>query len=218
MTAFELLGLGFVLGLRHAVDPDHLAAVGTIVSREQSLRGALRVGALWGLGHTATVPVVGGALVAFGVSLPPRLGLSLELVVALMLIALGAAGLRSAKPPPHHPPARLRDGGLRSLVVGLVHGLAGSTAMALLVASTVESAAAGIAYLGVLSLGTLAGMVALSVSFAAPLRASSRKWRAVPAAVARLAGAASVCLGLFLVYEVAVVGRLFGAAPVWSPR
>src|SRR3954454_23226611 len=89
----SVLVLGFVLGMRHATDPDHVVAVTTIVSDQPSLARASASGALWGIGHSITIILVGGALVAFRLAIPPRLGLAMEFMVALMLIALGALNL-----------------------------------------------------------------------------------------------------------------------------
>ncbi len=96
MTLLAILALGFFLGMRHATDSDHVLAVTAIVSRARSARAALWVGGLWGLGHTATILTVGGAIVLFGWVIPARLGLSLEMSVAVMLIALGAMNLSGA--------------------------------------------------------------------------------------------------------------------------
>jgi high-affinity nickel permease len=100
---------GFLIGLRHATDADHVAAVGAIVARERTVRGAALVGAAWGLGHTLTLLALGGAIVVFGLSVPPRVALALELCVGLMLIGLGAWNLAVRKRPrPSSPrsPAR----------------------------------------------------------------------------------------------------------------
>src|SRR5215472_176688 len=85
--------VGFVLGMRHATDPDHVIAVSTIVSRQRSIQGAARVGALWGLGHTLTILAVGACIILFNVIIPPRLGLALELAVGMMLVLLGVLNL-----------------------------------------------------------------------------------------------------------------------------
>src|SRR6185295_9295574 len=152
MTLFAILALGFFLGMRHATDSDHVIAVTTIVSRAKSARAALWIGALWGLGHSATILTVGGAIVLFGWVIPPRLGLSMEMSVAVMLIVLGAINLSGAltrinqiahrhhgeldeSPVPH---VHVR-GPLRPLIIGVVHGLAGSAAVALLVLATIKS-------------------------------------------------------------------------------
>src|SRR5690349_21542928 len=93
-TLPPLLALGFFLGMRHATEPDHVVAVTAIMTRERSVRAAASLGALWGLGHSATVLVFGGAMVIFGLGLPPRVGLALELAVGLMLLLLGMVNLR----------------------------------------------------------------------------------------------------------------------------
>ncbi|HKE12315.1 MAG TPA: high-affinity nickel-transport family protein, partial [Myxococcota bacterium] len=89
--------LGFLLGLRHASDPDHVVAISTIVARHRSVWAASRVGVAWGLGHSLTIVAVGGALVALGLALPPRVGLGLELLVGIVLVALGVSNLWSAR-------------------------------------------------------------------------------------------------------------------------
>src|SRR5262245_16344070 len=139
MSVWAVLGLGFMLGLRHATDADHVVAVSTIVSRSKTLRSAVLVGALWGLGHTLTILLVGGAIVVFHVVVPPVLETLLEVCVATMLIVLGGLNLvgalarrdiragdgQSLRPQPESAPS------LRPLFVGIVHGLAGSAAIAL---------------------------------------------------------------------------------------
>jgi high-affinity nickel permease len=89
IAVLSLTLLGFFLGMRHATDPDHVIAVSTIVTRQPTVRGALLIGSLWGVGHTVTIVAVGGAIVLFTIVIPPRLGLSMEMAVALMLIVLG---------------------------------------------------------------------------------------------------------------------------------
>ena len=116
--------LGLLLGMRHALDADHVVAVTTIVSRERSLLRAARIGIWWGIGHSTTIFLVGGSIILFRLTVPPRVGLAFEFVVALMLIALGVLNLWRARDDaaaaaPTMPP----------LVVGLVHGLAGSAAV-----------------------------------------------------------------------------------------
>src|SRR5271155_5348519 len=93
ITLLSIIVLGFFLGMRHATDPDHVIAVTTIVSRQRSMTHAALIGALWGVGHTITIFLVGSAIILFGVVIPPRLGLSMELSVGLMLILLGVLNL-----------------------------------------------------------------------------------------------------------------------------
>src|ERR1700688_2081426 len=93
VTLLSIIALGFFLGMRHATDPDHVIAVTTIVSRQRSIRNAALMGVLWGLGHTITILAVGSAIILFGIVIPPRLGLTMELSVGLMLILLGVLNL-----------------------------------------------------------------------------------------------------------------------------
>src|SRR5512132_4310852 len=111
-----------MLGMRHASDPDHIVAVTTSVTRERSLLKAAGIGAVWGLGHTITLLLVGGAIIAFKVGFNARLGLSMELCVAIMLIVLGALNLFDVRTKSGSPASS------RPFLVGVVHGLAGSAA------------------------------------------------------------------------------------------
>jgi high-affinity nickel-transport protein len=217
-----LLALGFLLGLKHATDADHVVAVSTIVSRERSLRGAAFVGAMWGVGHTVTVALVGGAIVLLGLVVPPRVGLSFELAVALMLVALGAFNLFALRRRAHahmhddRSPAVKRSLA-RSLVVGVVHGLAGSAALALLVLASIRDVSQGVAYLAVFGLGTIAGMALLTTVVALPVALASDRFARWRRGIVCLAGAASVAFGLILFVRIGFVDGLFTAAPRWTP-
>jgi high-affinity nickel permease len=231
MTLFSILALGFFLGMRHATDSDHVIAVTTIVSRARSARAALWVGALWGLGHTATILTVGGSIVLFGWVIPPRLGLSMEMSVAIMLIVLGAMNLSGAlsriKQVAHghahenadeadsHPQAR---GAWRPLAIGVVHGLAGSAAVALLVLTTIKSAGMALVYLAIFGAGTLAGMMLLTLAMALPISAFSRRFDNVEQLMARVTGLVSIAFGLFLAYRIGVADGLLFGVPRWSPH
>src|ERR1043165_8975802 len=98
ISLLSIVSLGFFLGMRHAMDADHVIAVTTIVSRERAVRSAALIGAVWGFGHTLTVMIVGGAIILFGVVIPPRFGLEMEFSVGLMLILLGAWNLSAFHP------------------------------------------------------------------------------------------------------------------------
>lgn len=204
--------LGALLGLRHATDADHVVAVTAIVARERSLGRAAAVGALWGVGHTLTLLLVGGAIVAFRLVIPPRIGLGLEFGVALMLIGLGYANLRAR---PEEPRERAA---VRPLLVGTVHGLAGSAAVALLVLATIRGTLPALAYLLVFGVGTILGMVLTTVILAAPaLYAGSRVTR-LQSGIRIAAGALSIGFGLLLAHELIVDGGLFSATPTWDPH
>ncbi len=210
--AITAIALGALLGLRHATDADHVVAVTAIVAREQRLSRAAWVGALWGIGHTLTLLVVGGAIVAFRLVIPPRVGLGLEFGVALMLILLGFANLRATEGAPVDRPA------VRPFLVGLVHGLAGSAAVALLVLATIRTTAAALAYLLVFGLGTVLGMVMVTVLFAAPAMYAGARVSRLQTGIRFAAGALSIAFGLLLARELIVDGGLFSAAPVWEPH
>lgn len=211
-----VLALGFLLGIRHATDSDHVMAVTTIVAREPSARRAAGVGVLWGLGHTATLLLVGGLLVGFRVALPMRLGLGLELAVAVMLVLLGMSNLfahRHALETPDH--ART---GLRPLWVGLVHGLAGSAAISLLVLETIDDARWAFVYLALFGIGTIAGMALLTTLISMPVAFAARRVSDVHRHAPRVAGLASIAFGALLAYRIGFVDGLFtGAVRTLSP-
>jgi high-affinity nickel-transport protein len=218
LTLLPLVALGFFLGVRHATDPDHVVAVGTIVSAERRARSAAMIGVLWGIGHTVTMLLAGGAIVGFGLVVPPRVGLTVELSVALMLIVLGALGIAGAgRPVSARPLDRLdrRLGGLglshavRPLVVGAVHGVAGSAAVGLLVVATIGDPLRSLIYLLVFGLGTVAGMMVITTAIALPFVYTARRLLGVNRSLAVATGVLSVGLGLFLVYQIGFVDGLF---------
>jgi high-affinity nickel-transport protein len=204
--------LGALLGLRHATDADHVVAVTAIVARERSLWRAAKVGALWGLGHTLTLVLVGGAIIAFRLVIPPRVGLGLEFGVALMLIGLGYSNLRRPRGEAAERAA------IRPVLVGTVHGLAGSAAVALLVLATIRETAPALGYLLVFGLGTILGMVIVTVLLAAPALYAGARLGRLHGGIRYAAGALSIVFGLLLARELVVDGGLFSAAPVWEPH
>lgn len=239
LSLFSILALGFLLGMRHALDPDHVVAVTTIVSRERTLRAAAPIGAVWGAGHTATLLVVGGAIVLFGVVIPPRLGLTLELAVGVMLILLGGLSLSTLARPgakhlhphdgahvaAHGALARLDDRlarlrayrAVRPLVIGVVHGLAGSAAAALLVLGTIRDPAWAMGYLAVFGVGTIAGMLLVTTALAMPFAYAAHRFERLHRALGLGAGLLSIGFGSFLVYRIGFVDGLFTSHPRWIP-
>lgn len=258
--------LGFFLGMRHATDADHVIAVTTIVARQRSTRSAALIGAAWGVGHTLTILVVGGGIILFSWVIPPRVGLSMEFSVGLMLIILGlmnltgvlqwmsdrasdeATGLAHSHPHRHgdyvhshqhsHDPERhphradqtpvawldthLERSGLyqlvRPLVVGVVHGLAGSAAVALLVLTTIRNPQWSIVYLLVFGLGTVAGMMLLTQLIAIPFAISSRRSLQFNRRLRIASGLLSLAFGCFLAYQTGIASGLFSGNPQWTPR
>ena len=169
LSSLSVLALGFILGMRHATDVDHVVAVTTIVSQQRSVSRAARVGALWGAGHTATIVLVGGGILVFRLAVPPRLGLAMEFAVAVMLVLLGVRALRETRT----GQSAAAWSPVRPLLVGFVHGMAGSAFVAMLVLTAIDNPLIGITYLLVFGVGTIAGdRGAVSV------RRRTAEWRA----------------------------------------
>jgi hypothetical protein len=230
MPLLELVtssGLGSLLGMRHALEPDHLAAVSTLVTGERSSAKAAWLGACWGLGHTLTLVTTGAVLVVLRAELPAAASDAFEFAVALMLVGLGLraiyyAARQGADGPAHlhhhgrlihvHPgaPAHVHVGrwtlARRPLLVGAVHGLAGSGALTALVLATLPSTAARLAYMVLFGLGSTIGMAALSGVLGWPLRRMA-KHRQLARAVSLVVGCISTVIGVLWGYP--LVGRLF---------
>jgi hypothetical protein len=262
LNVVSFLFLGFFLGMRHATDADHVVAIATIVSRERSVLGSALIGAAWGVGHTVTVMAVGAAIIVFGVVIPPRLGMSMEFAVGIMLVLLGVltlTGMARAsvheldvhdhlhahgdylhRHPHSHgsgahghaeeqtPLARLDRSGLgrialydwlRPFVVGLVHGLAGSAAVALMILSIINEPVAALGYLLLFGLGTIVGMMLITLVLSAPFTFTAVNlpkfnWRLRVAS-----GLVSFSFGAVLIYGIGFAeGGLFTDAPIWEPH
>ena len=216
--------LGLFLGMRHSTDADHVVAVSTIVSRQKSIRSSAVIGLLWGLGHTLTIFLVGSAIIIFGVVIPPRLGLSMEFCVALMLILLGVLNLTGVMRSitERFTPKSVGKLGLfqtvRPFAVGLIHGLAGSAAVALLVLSTIKSPLWSTAYLLVFGFGTMLGMMLMTAAISMPLVYAGKKFFKINRRLTALSGVASMAFGIFLVYQIGFVDGLFTSQVHWIPR
>lgn len=265
MTALlTVCALGFVLGMRHATDPDHVVAVTALVARHRRVRDAALIGAVWGLGHTLTILAVGGAILLFEWVIPPRVGLSMEFSVALMLVVLGLMNLwgvlRQVRgvagapehahvhahihgdyvhthPHSHAPERHPHDPGatpleridrwlggiqayrfLRPLVVGVVHGLAGSAAVVLLVMATIGRSSWSILYLLVFGIGTVVGMMLVTAAIGVPFASAGMERTALRHGLRVAAGVLSLAFGLFLAWQVGVVDGLFTSSPTWDPH
>jgi len=191
-----------------------------------ALHTAAWIGVWWGVGHTITIVLVGSAIVLFNWIIEPRLGLAMEFGVSVMLVVLGVGNLRARR---RRKTTRRGTGEAATphihmhhigspLFIGVVHGLAGSAALALLVMTTIPDPAWAIVYLLVFGVGTIAGMSMITMAIAVPF-ASFGKRSARKHALVRLAtGIASVALGLVLAYRIAVIDGLFAAVPNWPPN
>jgi hypothetical protein len=201
-----------MLGMRHATDPDHIVAVTTIVSRERSVVKAAGIGALWGAGHTITLLLVGGAIVAFKIVLDARVGLSMELCVAIMLIVLGVLNLFDIRTKPG------RTSASRPFLVGVVHGLAGSAAAALLIVPLMDDPRWAALYLVTFGLGTIVGMSIVTISIAAPSLLAAAHIPSLQRSVRLASGAVSLVFGLYLAQKIGFTEGLFTSEPSWTPR
>jgi high-affinity nickel-transport protein len=166
-----VLGVGFLLGLKHATDPDHIVAVTTFIGREKRLARGCAIGFFWGLGHTLALSFIGLGVVVLKIPMSQWLAERLELGVALMLIVLGARLIATvhAKWHEHHHDFEWTRLGLRPLLVGIVHGTAGSAALTLLVLSTISSTVDALLYILIFGVGSMVGMVLISLLLAIPM-------------------------------------------------
>ena len=246
LATLTIVVIGFALGMRHATDPDHVVAVTTIVSKQRNIRQAALIGILWGLGHTLTIFAVGAAIILFQVGIPARLGLAMELSVGLMLVLLGALSITGVLQrlatrfgSPHtavqvdakiaeSQGAAAESGGspeslgrfqiFRPLLVGIVHGLAGSAAIAILVLTTIGNPYAAIAYLLVFGAGTMAGMMLISAAIALPFAYTGKRLAGWNRGMGIFSGLVSLAFGVFLTYHIGFVDGLFTNHPHWTPR
>ncbi len=146
--------LGLLVGLRHAFEPDHLTAISTLVHEARGPKHGIRLGMMWGLGHTISLFVVGSVLVILGAAVPPKLAVAFELAVAVMLLVLGARSIIARDHDHPHP----HRSGVRPVLVGLVHGLAGSGALTALVFAQLPTVEARLIYIAVFGVGSILGM------------------------------------------------------------
>ena len=228
--------LGLTLGLKHALEADHLAAVAALTTRVKTLRGAAGLGASWGLGHTTILVAVGAVLMLGGLVIPQWLATLLEMAVGVMLVVLGADVLRrffknrvhfhlhrhndgqvhlhahSHKEQPghtHHDHTHASGLSLRAFLVGLMHGMAGSAALIILTLSTLNSLREGLIYLGLFGVGSLVGMALLSVMIAIPLKYSALYLSRFNDLINGLLGTATIFIGLVVLFRTGFSGMLF---------
>ncbi len=198
MTA-SLWFFGLLVGMRHALEPDHLAAVSTMVVRQRRAASGAVLGGLWGIGHTLSLLVVATLLALAGGAMPPRLATVFELVVAFMLIWLGVRSMKSGARNHAHLNERPEDGGWgfarRSLLIGSIHGLAGSGALTALVASRLPSTPDRLFYVALFGLGSVMGMAALSGVAGWPLSRLGRSPKVVRV-LTTATGLVAFCLGV----------------------
>ena len=227
------LAVGFILGLRHALDPDHIVAVSTVVSECKSLRRSSLVGTFWGLGHTLSLFVVGCAVIALKLNISERVALLMEFAVAVMLVGLGANALvkavRGWRVHAHkhehdgnrhvhlhlhrpgeadvHKHRHILGSGVRPFLVGMVHGLAGSAGLVLLALATIPSAVVGMIYIVLFGLGSVGGMIVMSSLISLPFLLVGRRLNVFAKLLQISVGVISIGFGVYLMWQ---YGELFG--------
>jgi len=222
LSTSSVLLIGFLLGLQHAVEADHLAAVSTIVSEKKSLFSASIVGGLWGLGHTISLFAVGVVVIFLKLQISEIAETRLEAVVGVMLIILGLNALRKLfssekihvhthehgtrehihihthgdEPQPFH-----HRFSVRSVLIGMVHGLVGSAALMLLVVPTIASPYLALAYILIFGIGSIGGMMAMSFLIGLPMYFTAKRFGIVNRGIRFCAGVFSLVLGGVMIYE-----------------
>jgi ABC-type nickel/cobalt efflux system permease component RcnA len=240
LSAFALLGLGLLFGLKHATEADHIVAVSTIVSEQRSLLRSSLVGALWGVGHSMALIFVGIIVLALRVAIPESVANWMEFGVALMIVALGVSALLAAlrrrsdvhlhqhthdgvshvhihfhEPKTEHTGAATAHShavsriGFKPLLVGAMHGLAGSAALTLLVLTQINSTALGLLYLAVFGVGSICGMLLMSGLIGLPFALSARRFNGVHYGLQMIAGALSIIFGLWYAYRTGIASGLW---------
>lgn len=234
-----LLSLGFLIGMRHAMETDHLAAVASLATRSRSVSDTIRQGAVWGMGHTITLFAFGSLVLLLDAVVPEVLAQSLEFLVGLMLLGLGTDVLRrllrdrihfhvhrhadgrlhyhahshageSGHPAVHrHGHGKSHDFPLRALFVGVMHGMAGSAPLILLTLQAVHSPLAGMVYIALFGIGSIAGMAAMSVIIAIPLRYSASGLTWLHSGLQAVIGVITLVVGGVMVYDIGITGSLF---------
>jgi ABC-type nickel/cobalt efflux system permease component RcnA len=226
---FGVLGLGFLLGMQHALEADHIAAVSSIAARRTDVRDIVKHGLTWGLGHTLTLFVFAGAAILLGQAIPDHLARPLEAAVGLMLIGLGAhvlwrlwrdrvhfhahdhgdgtthihAHSHANETVPHRSSAHLHAHGFRwrSLLVGLMHGMAGSAALLVLAISQAANPAYGMLYVLLFGIGSMLGMGALSMVIAVPLAVSAQWLTSANRGLQGGVGVITIGIGAMTIYS-----------------
>jgi sulfite exporter TauE/SafE len=223
LSTFSVLVIGFVLGLQHATEADHLAAVSTIVSEKKNLFTASLVGGLWGIGHTISLFAVGLLVILLKVEISRSLEAKLEACVGAMLVLLGINALRklfmASKVHVHshehdgHKHVHIHTHGAgskeeshhrlspRSIFIGMVHGLAGSAALMLLVVPTIPSQSVALLYILIFGVGSIGGMMAMSFLIGLPFHFTAGRFDILNRGIRLIAGVFSLGLGASIIYE-----------------
>lgn len=228
MTNFSILFFGFLLGMRHATEADHLTAIFTLITQRGSLSQGLKLGVAWGAGHTLTLALLGGTVLVLGKTIPANFAQSLEVIVGVMLLLLGSDVLRrlykdeaslnnylcrpkhiqlrmiaSSKKLNNNAPLSLHSKKIpaRALLIGMVHGLAGSSALILISLEQASTVSAGLIYIVIFGMGSILGMGILSLAIAFPAYVTATRWNYAYRNFSIAAGLTSAFMGVNIIYQ-----------------
>lgn len=211
--------LSFVLGIEHAFDADHVVAMSTILSNNKSLRKSSVLGVMWGIGHATTLFLAGLVVLALKIAIPSRIALLFEIVVGIMLVILGVLTLRKAlskrihlHPHKHeeqvhihyhsHKSTKSHNHAHKSLLVGMLHGLAGSAALMLLILSAMDSIIQGLAFILVFGIASVLGMLTMSTVIGLPLAFTTTHYEKIDKKIKGIIGLVSIGLGVSIVWKI----------------
>lgn len=235
LELFTIFGIGFLLGLRHTFDPDHIVAVSTIASRTGNIFKAATSGIFWGIGHTLTLFIVGVILIGLKATVPETVALSMELLVGIMLVILGWTTFQSfrrkkghihihehkdgerhvhfhshTETDDHaHDDKQISSANTKSLLIGVIHGLAGSGALVLLTMTSMNTMAEAALYILIFGIGTILGMMIFALLIGLPFVLLSKYASNIEQKLGMAAGLFSIAFGLFFMYEIAFLEGLF---------
>lgn len=206
ITFFSIVAFGFLLGIKHAIEPDHIIAVSTIASESKNIWRSSMAGVFWGIGHTLTLLIVSGVMLALKRQIPEIWAGSVEFLVGVMLVYLGISSIRSASKPQtlqhandhQHPYTHVSY--YKCMVIGMIHGLAGSAAMMMLTMATVNSVLQAVLYILVFGGGTVVGMLGFTTIIGAPFVLTSKKI-SVNKTLSLITGAVSALYGFYYMYD-----------------
>ncbi|MFS0635409.1 urease accessory protein UreH [Mesobacillus foraminis] len=208
----SILSLGFILGIKHAVEPDHVIAVSTVAGQSKKLSTSALTGVFWGIGHTATLFLAGVSVILLKGEIPEKWAMSLEFLVGIMLVYFGVSAFLSLNnrhqgSQSHHVKSPEVPYG-KSIFMGFIHGLAGSAAMILLTMSTVSSIWEGVLYIMIFGAGTIIGMLCFTTIIGIPFILSTKNIN-LNTGFARLTGLISAVFGFYYMYNLGVTEGLF---------
>lgn len=208
-TVLPILLFGFVLGIKHATEPDHVIAVSTIASRTNKLSLSSLAGVFWGIGHTVTLFVIGMVIIGMEQQIPETTAMWLELVVGVMIVVLGITSFRSAYMIPIRKEMNINHLHLKSTLIGIIHGLAGSAGMVLLTLTTVDNRWQALLFILIFGVGTIIGMMLFTTFLGLPFIWMKQK-QTIYQFIVKVVSLISIIYGLYYMYNIGIEeGLLF---------